>query len=137
MLDPVAQLPGDLVGHVDRILGDEIDADALGPDQPHDALDRVDQGRRGLVEQQMGLVEEEDQLGLVGVADLGKLLEQFGQQPEQEGGIELGARHQLVGGQDVDHPAPRIVGGDQVAQFERGFAEEMLAPCVRNWSSAR
>ncbi|KKL63826.1 hypothetical protein LCGC14_2171230, partial [marine sediment metagenome] len=35
----------------------------LGADQPHDLLDLVLQCRRRVVEQQMGLVEEEDQLG--------------------------------------------------------------------------
>jgi hypothetical protein len=33
------------------------------------------------------LVEEEHQLGLVGAADLGQLLEQFRQQPQQEGAV--------------------------------------------------
>ena len=77
MLDAVAELAGDLVGNVDRVLGDEIDADALGADQPHDLLDLFEQGRRRILEQQMRLVEEEGELGLVGIADLGKQLEQF------------------------------------------------------------
>ena len=105
MLDAVAQLAGDLVGDVDRVLGDEIDADALGADQAHDLLDLFEQRRRGVVEQQMGLVEKEAQLGFVGIADLGQLLEQFRQQPQQEGRIEPRAGHQPVGGEDVDDPA--------------------------------
>src|SRR5438067_6070027 len=40
MLHPVAELPGDFLGNVNRVLRDEIDADALGADQPHHLLDR-------------------------------------------------------------------------------------------------
>ena len=66
VLDAVAELAGDLVGNVDRVLGDEIDADALRADQPDDLLDLFEQRRRRVVEQQMRLVEEEAELGLVG-----------------------------------------------------------------------
>src|SRR3546814_2555129 len=76
----------------------------------------------------MGLVEEEDELGLVGVADFGKRLEQLREQPEQEGGIELRARHQFVGGEDVDDATSRIVELEEILDVERGFAEEMVAP---------
>src|SRR3546814_3101835 len=109
MLDSVAKLPRHLVGNVDRVLGDEIDADALRSDQPHDLLDLVEQRAGRIVEQQVRLVEEEGEHGLVGIADFGELFEQFAQQPQQEGGVELGARHQFVGGEDVDDAAARIV----------------------------
>ena len=59
MLDAVAELARDRVGNVDRVLGDEIDADALRADQPHDLLDLVEQRLGRVVEQQMRLVEEE------------------------------------------------------------------------------
>ena len=39
VLDAVAELPEHRVGNVERILRDEIDADALRADQPHDLLD--------------------------------------------------------------------------------------------------
>src|SRR3546814_14612713 len=58
MLDAVAKLPRHLVGNVDRVLGDEIDADALRSDQPHDLLDLVEQRAGRIVEQQVRLVEE-------------------------------------------------------------------------------
>jgi hypothetical protein len=48
-----------LVGHVERVLRDEVHADTLGTDQPHDLLDLFQQRRRRIVEQQVGLVEEE------------------------------------------------------------------------------
>ena len=89
-------------GHVGRVLGDEVDADALGADQAHHPLHRLDQRRRRVVEQEMRLVEEEDELRLVEVADLRQLLEQLRHQPEEEGGVEARVVHQLVGGEDVD-----------------------------------
>src|SRR3546814_20566285 len=60
-------------------------------------------------------------------SDLGQRLEHFGQQPEQEGRIKLRARHQLVGGEDVDVAAPLLVAADHVHDIERRLAEEMVA----------
>ena len=127
VLHAIAELAGDFVRDVDRVLRDEIDADTLGADQADDLLDLVEQGRRGVVEQQMGFVEEEAQLGLRQVADLGQLLKQLGQEPEQEGRVEPRARHQLVGGEDVDDPAPAVVECEEIFEFQRRFAEEMVA----------
>ena len=76
------------VGNVERVLGDEIDADALRADQAHHLLDLLEQRLGRVVEQEMRLVEEEHELRLLGIADLGQLLEQLRQQPEQEGGVE-------------------------------------------------
>ena len=58
--------------HVVGILGDEIHPDPLGADQPRHLLDLVHQRLRRVVEQQMRLVEEEDELRLLGVAHLGQ-----------------------------------------------------------------
>ncbi len=78
----------------------------------------------------MRLVEEEHQLRLVEIAHLGKLLEQLGEQPQQEGGVELRILHQLVGGQDVDDAAAVAVLLHQVVDVERGLAEELRAALV-------
>ena len=93
------------LGHVDRVLRDEINADALRADEPHDPLDRLDQRLRRIVEQKMRLVEEEHELRLVEIAHLGQFLEQLRHQPQQEGRVEARVVHQLVGGQDVDDAA--------------------------------
>ena len=66
MLNAVAELPQHLVGHIERVLGDEVDADTLGADQPHNLLDLVEQRFGGIGEQKMRFVEEEHELGLVG-----------------------------------------------------------------------
>ncbi len=130
MLHAVAELGEDRLRHVERVLGDEIDADALGTDEAHHLLDLLDQGLRRVLEQEMGLVEEEDELRLVDVADLGEFLEELRQQPQQEGRVELRARHQLVGGQQVDVAAPFPVGAHQVLQRQRRLAEELRAALV-------
>jgi hypothetical protein len=70
MLDAVAELGKHGFGHVERVLGDEIDADALGADQPDDLLDLLQQRLRRVVEQEVRLVEEEDQPRLLRIADL-------------------------------------------------------------------
>jgi hypothetical protein len=128
MLDTVAELAQHGIGHVGRVLRHEIHAHALRADQAHHLLDLVEQGLGRIVEQQMRLVEEKHQPGLVQVAGLGHLLEQFGQHPQQEGGVQLGRIEQLVGGQDVDHAEP-ILGLEQIVEVEHGLAEERSAPC--------
>ena len=60
--------------------------DALGPDQPHGLGDRLQEVLRRVGEQQVRLVEEEHQARLLGVAELGQVVEQVGEQPHQEGG---------------------------------------------------
>ena len=78
----------------------------------------------------MRLVEEEDQLRLVRISDFGQTGEQFGQQPEQEGRIEIGAADQLFRFQDMDEAAPVDVGLEQVHDVERRLAEEFFRALV-------
>ena len=96
MLDAVAELARHRVGNVERVLRDEIDADALRPDQPHHLLDLLEQRLGRVLEQEMRLVEEEHELRLVGIADLGQLLEQLRHQEQQEGRVEPRRLHQLA-----------------------------------------
>ena len=87
VLHPVAQLAQNNLGHIRRILRDEIDPDPFGPDQPrhlfHLGYQRL--GRVG--EQKMRLVKKEHQLGAVRIANLWQGFEQFRQQPQQEGRV--------------------------------------------------
>jgi hypothetical protein len=62
----------------------------------------------------VGLVEEEDQLGLVQVAGLGKALKELREQPQEEGRVEGRGLDQLVRGEDVDIALPLLVGLHQV-----------------------
>src|SRR4029077_10138454 len=129
VLHTIAELGENLVRHVERILRYEIDPDAFRADQTDHLLDLVEQGLRRFVEQQMRFVEEEAKLRLGRIADLGQFLEQLRQQPQQEGGIEPRALHQLVGCQDIDEAAAIPVGTDEVLQRQSGLAEE-LAPTL-------
>ena len=127
MLHPIAQLGQDGVGDVGRVLGDEIDPHPLGADQAHHLLDLLQQALGRVVEQQVGLVEEEDQTRFVRVADLGQLLEQFRQQPQQEGGVQTRAVHQPGGVQHIDLAPPVQRGAHHVLQPQGRLAEEGVA----------
>jgi len=126
VLDAVAQLAQHRIGDVERVLRDEIHPHALGAHQPHHQLDALDQHLGRVFEQQVRLVKKEHQLGLFGVADLGQLLEQLGQHPEQKGGVEAWRVQQPIGGQNVDHALPAH-GLHEVVQVEHGLAKELLA----------
>ena len=76
----------------------------------------------------MGLVEEEDQLGLFHVAHFRQLFVQVAQQPEQEDRVQARRLHEFVGGQHVDDAASLGVGAHQVGHIEHGLAEELLGP---------
>ena len=105
VLHAVGELGQHRLGNVLRVLRDEVDADALRAHELHHLLDLVDQRLGRIVEEEVRLVEEEDELWLVGIADLGQLLEQLREQPEQERRVEPRARHQLVGGEHRDDAA--------------------------------
>ena len=68
--------------NVDRVLRDEVYADAFGADEANDLLDFFEERGRCIVEQQMRLVEEECEFRLVLVADLRKQFEQFAEKPQ-------------------------------------------------------
>ena len=127
MLHPVAELASNLLRNVDRVLGYEKNADTLGPDQAHDLFNLVFQRLGRIVEQQMRFVEEENQLRFGRIADFRQGFEQFGEQPEQKGGIEFRAAHQLIGGENVDIAATLIVAFEEIVDFERRLAEKLAS----------
>ena len=82
------------------------------------------------VEQQVRLVEEEDELRLVEIADLRQLLEELREHPHQHGREERGLvldRRQL---EARDHAAAVGRGADQVGDLELRLAEELRAAAV-------
>ena len=127
MLHTVGELGQHVAGDVARALTDEVDADGLGADELDDLNDLLQQGLGHAVEEQVGLVEEEDHLGLVEVADLGQALEQLGQHPEQEGRVDRGALNELLAGENVDVAAAVRVGVHPVGDVQLRLAEEELA----------
>ena len=123
--------------HVVGKLRAEVHADALRPDQAHDLLDPLPQRRRRIVKQQVRFIEHERKLRLVEIADLRQLLEQLGQQPEQERRIEARLEDQLIRGEDVDDAAAGEIGAEQIGEFERRLAEELLAAVTLDAQQAR
>lgn len=90
-------------------------------------LDFIDKYFGGIVEQEVGFVEEEDEFGLVRIADFWEFFEEFGEEPEEESGIEFGGLHELVGGEDVDESFAGVGCAHEVFEVEGGFAEEFFA----------
>ena len=74
---------------------------------------------------QVRFVEQKDELGLIEVADFGKPVEQFGQQPKQERRVEARRIHQLLGGENIDDAAS--VGRElhEIHDVESRLAEEL------------
>ena len=50
VLNPISQLAQHRLGNICRVLGDEIDADALRADEAYDLLDFLQQGFGGIAE---------------------------------------------------------------------------------------
>jgi hypothetical protein len=83
-----------------------------------------------LVKSRCASSKKKTSLGLSGSPTSGELLEQLREEPEQEGGIELGRGHQLVGGEDVDDAPAVLVEAEEIVDVERGLAEEAV-PALR------
>ena len=85
----------------------------------------------------MRLVEEEDQLRLIEIADFRERLVHLGEQPQQKGGVDRGREHQLVGRQNVDESLAIFVDPHQVLQVQSRLAEEPIAPPCSSASNPR
>src|SRR5215467_2983375 len=83
---------------------------------------------RGVCEEQVRLVEEEDELGLVGVAHLRQRLEELGEQPEEKARVETRLQDELVGSEDVHDAAPAQISSEEVGELEGRLAEEARSP---------
>src|SRR6516164_4631008 len=114
MLDAVAELRRDAVVDIAWALRDVEDADALGADEAGHALDLVEHGRARAVEEQVRLVEQKDELGLVEIADLGQLLEELREQPKQERRIKARRIHQPLGRKNIDDAATIGSGAQEI-----------------------
>ena len=130
VLDARPELGEHVVGDVLGRLRDEEDTHTLRPDETHGLGDGVQEVLGRVREQQVRLVEEEDQLGLVDVADLGQVVEQVGEQPHQEGREDRRPVDQV--GQFEERHDPASIGGDaqEIAGVELGLAEEVVGPLV-------
>jgi hypothetical protein len=83
----------------------------------------VEEALVGLLEQQVSFVEEEDELGLVEVADLRQIVVDLGQQPHHECAEQLGpVLH--IGHLEDAHESPSGSRLEQILDVEFGLAEE-------------
>ncbi len=131
MLDAQAQLRQYGIGQVARGLGNEVHPHTLRTDKSHHLLQTILQGLGGPVEQQVRFVEEQRKHRLVGVAALRQLLEQLGQQPQEEGRINLWRLvHQAAGVKQVDAPAAIAIDPQQILQLQRRLTEQRLGPLL-------
>src|SRR5262245_31938652 len=102
VLNPVPQLAQNFVWNIIGILGAEIHAYTLRPDESNNLVDASQQREGSVTEQQMRLVENEDQPRKLPIACLGEMLKQLRQQPEKNAGIQPRPQYELVSREDAD-----------------------------------
>src|ERR1700749_3158343 len=118
MLHSVAQLPKDLIRHVDRVLRNEVNTHALRANETDNLLHLVFDHLRQIGEEQVRLVEEKHQLWFFRIANFRKFFKELCQQPEQKGRIELRRLDELVSGKNIDDTTPILVGLQQIIQVQ-------------------
>ena len=74
----------------------------------------------------MRFIEEEDELGFFRIANFGQGFEQFGEQPEEERRIKLGAAHQLVRSKHIDDAFAILIALDEVINLKRWLTKEVI-----------
>src|SRR5580698_606610 len=126
MLYPIPHLSQDIVGDVDGILRDEINADSLRADQAHNLLDLVAYHRRQIGKQQVSFVKEKYQLGFFRIANLGQPLVEFRQQPKQQRRIHSRRLDQLIRSENVDYATAIAIGLQHILEVQGRLAEEFL-----------
>ena len=130
VLHPVADLAEHHIGQVGGLLRDEPHRHAFGADQTHHLLHLLQQGLGRVLEQQVRLIKEERQLGLVQVTRLGQQLIQLSEHPQHKGGIQQRVEEQLPALQNV-HDAPAgPVPVHPVGKIQVRLAEKQLAALV-------
>ena len=95
-----------------------------------DLLDLFHEGARGVVEQQVRLVEEEADFGLVEIANLRHRLVELGEHPQQERRIEKGRLHEPHAMEHVDVAVALGIELQPIVDVEGGLAEEDVAAGV-------
>jgi hypothetical protein len=136
VLHAVAELPEHLLRDIEGILSHEVNAHAFRADEPHDLLDLLRERAGDIGEEQVRLIKKEDELWLIEITDFRELLEKLAEQPEQQGRINARVFHELLRGEQIDHPAAGLVRLQEIFEVQRGLAEEPVAPCcssARSW----
>ena len=127
VLDLHAELPENRVGQVSWVLGDKDDADALRADQLDDRLELVEQRVAGLVEHEVGLVDEDYELRLVGVAALRHRRVDLGHHLQHERAEQLRAILHVRQADHAAHAMTVLIAPQQILHLEARLAEEAVA----------
>ena len=128
MLDPCTELRQHIVGDVSRQLRAEENADALGTNQFDGLLDLLQESLGRVGEQQVRLVEEEDELRLLDIPDLGQEGEQIGEHPHQERGEHHRTGRLVAELKQRNDAAALRVDPHQVLRPQFGLAEKGVGP---------
>ena len=107
-------------------MGDKINANTFGAHEFDHLLHLIDKALGGVFKQQMGFIEEEDEAGLVDIAGFGKGFEDFGEEPQEEGGIKLWRVHELGSIQHIHKPTPIARGSQEIMDVEGGFTKKVF-----------
>src|SRR5262245_49991272 len=127
MLHAVAQLSENYIGDIEWVLCNEVNADSFGSDQSDHLFNFFQQSFRRIIEKQVRFIEKEHQLWFVRIADLRQSLEELGQHPEQERGVEFRRVDEFVGCKNVDDAVSLSVRLHHVVEIERRFAKEVIS----------
>src|SRR4029077_4620597 len=112
--------------NIERILADEVNADAFGTDQSHHLLNFLFNCWLDVRKQQMRFIKKEDDLRFFRVANFRKIFEQLRQHPEQKRRVNFRRfLHQLIRSENVNDAAP-ILRLDQIFKIERGLTEKFV-----------
>ena len=84
MLHAIPHLTKNDFVNIERILANEINADALGANQSHHLLDLLLHRGRDVDKEQMRFVEKENELRFFWIANFRKILEQLREHPKEE-----------------------------------------------------
>jgi hypothetical protein len=72
--------------------------------------------------------KKKTQLGFLGIAISGRLLEEFRQEPQEKCGIEVGGRRSLSAWRMLTTPRPWRLVWSRSSMFRARFAEEAFPP---------
>ncbi len=137
MLHAVGQLAEDVGRNILGCLGDEEDAHTLGTNEPDGGGDGFQEGLGCAVEQQVRLVKEEDELGLVQVTGFGQVLEESARSHmrnvENSSGLvcSVGSSKQLM------TPRPSGAVRRSSAVSNSGSPKNFSMPCASSVTSSR
>ncbi len=125
MVNPVAQLPEHRLRHVEGALRHQPQPDSLGTDKPRRPFHRLHQRLGRVVEEHVGLIEQQHQLGPVQVAGFRHLLEDLAQQVQQHGRVQRRLGHEALGGEHVDDATTAGIDTHQIVDVQGWLSKEV------------